>query len=174
MKKQYKVELTAKEQKQLEKLIEQGREKARKIKRAQILLRAAEGKKDREIADWIGVTAGTVQRIRKRYATEGLSSALEEKARSGRPIGIEAESRAKITALACTDAPQGRARWTLRLLAEKAVEVEYIERISHQSVDNILKKRIKAPPQEPGVYRAVDAPFLVADGTHSVPVCPAV
>ena len=140
MKKQYKVELKEEEQNQLRKMTEQGSEKGRKIKRAQILLLADKGKKDQQIAEWLDVTAGTVQRIRKRYATAGLESAIEEKARSGRPIGIKAETRAKITALACTDAPEGRARWTLRLLADKVVELEYIERISHQSVDNILKK----------------------------------
>jgi len=140
MKKQYKVELKEEERKQLQRMTEKGVEKVRKINRAQILLLADKEKKDEEIAEWIGVTAGTVQRIRKRYATEGLESAIGEKARSGRPIGIKAETRAKITALACTDAPEGRARWTLRLLAEKVVELEYIEQISHQSVDNILKK----------------------------------
>ena len=86
------------------------------------------------------MTTGTVQRIRKRYATAGLESALAEKARSGRPVEIKAETRAKITALACTQTPERRARWTLRLLADKAVEPDYTQSISHQSVDNILKK----------------------------------
>jgi transposase len=140
MKKQYKVELTDEERNQLRQMTKKGSEKGRKIKRAQILLQADKGKTDQQIAEWIDVTAGTVQRIRKRYATEGWQSAIGEKARSGRPVGISAETRAKITALACTKAPEGRTRWTLRLLADKVVELEYIERISHQSVDNILKK----------------------------------
>ena len=140
MKKQYNVDLKDEERSQLKKMTEKGSEKGRKIKRAQILLLADKGKKDQEIAEWIDVTTGTVQRIRKRYATAGLQSALEEKARSGRPVEIKAETRAKITALACTNAPQGRARWTLRLLANKAVELEFTESISHQRVDNILKK----------------------------------
>ena len=140
MKKQYTVDLKDEERSQLKKMTEKGSEKGRKIKRAQILLLADKGKKDQEIAEWIDVTTGTVQRIRKRYATAGLASALEEKARSGRPVEIKAETRAKITALACTNAPAGRARWTLRLLANKAVELEFTESISHQSVDNILKK----------------------------------
>ena len=140
MGKQYKVELKEEERHELKRMTEKGVEKVRKINRAQVLLLADKEKKDKEIAEWIGVTTGTVQRIRRRYATEGLASAIGEKARSGRPIEIKAETRAKITALACTDAPAGRARWTLRLLAEKVVELEYIESISHQSVDNILKK----------------------------------
>lgn len=140
MKKQYKVDLKEEERSLLQKMTEKGSEKGRKIKRGQILLLADKGKKDKEIAEWIDVTVGTVQRIRKRYATEGLESAIEEQARSGRPVGIKAETRAKITALACTKAPEGRERWTLRLLADKVVELEYIESISHQSIDNILKK----------------------------------
>jgi transposase len=140
MKKQYNVKLNDKERSQLKKMTEKGSEKGRKIKRAQILLLADKGKKDQEVAEWIDVTTGTVQRIRKRYATEGLERAIGEKSRSGRPVEIKAETRAKITALACTKAPAGRTRWTLRLLADKAVELEYTERISHQSVDNILKK----------------------------------
>ncbi len=79
MKKQYTVELKKEERSQLKKMTEKGSEKGRKIKRAQILLLADKGKKDQEIAEWIGVTAGTVQRIRKRYATQGLESAIEEK-----------------------------------------------------------------------------------------------
>lgn len=145
MRKQYKVELSKEERSQLKRMTEQGVEKVRKVKRAHILLLADEGKKDKEIAERAGVTEGTVQRIRKRYASEGLATALEEKARSGRPVGIRAETRAKITALACSKAPEGRSRWTLRLLADKVVELEYIESISHQSVDNILKKNELKP-----------------------------
>ena len=124
MRKQYKVELSKEERSQLKRMTEQGVEKVRKVKRAHILLLADEGKKDKEIAERAGVTEGTVQRIRKRYASEGLATALEEKARSGRPVGIRAETRAKITALACSKAPEGRSRWTLRLLADKVVELE--------------------------------------------------
>ena len=105
MKKQYTVELKDEERSQLKKMTEKGSEKGRKIKRAQILLLADKGKKDQEISEWIDVTTGTVQRIRKRYATEGMENAIGEKARSGRPVEIKAETKAKITALACTEAP---------------------------------------------------------------------
>ena len=140
MKKQYKVELSQEERSQRTRLTTQGTEKVRKVKPAKILLLADEGKKDEEIAERVEVSVGTVERIRKRYAQEGLEGAVNEKPRSGRPIGISAQTRAKITALACTDAPEGRARWTLRLLADKVVELEYIDSISYQSVRNILKK----------------------------------
>ena len=107
---------------------------------AKILLLADEGKKDKEIAERVEVSVGTVERIRKRYGQEGLEAAVNEKPRSGRPIGISAQTRAKVTALACTKAPEGRSKWTLRLLADKVVELEYIDSISYQSVRNILKK----------------------------------
>jgi transposase len=140
MKKQYKIELSQEERSQLKRLTTQGTEKVRKVKRAKILLQADEGKKDKEIAERVEVSVGTVERIRKRYAQEGLEGAVNEKPRSGRPIGISAQTRAKITALACTKAPEGRSKWTLRLLADKVVELEYIDSISYQSVRNILKK----------------------------------
>lgn len=140
MKKQYKVELSQEERSQLNRLTTQGTEKVRKVKRAKILLLADEGKKDQEIAERVEVSVGTVERIRKRYAQAGLEGAVNEKPRSGRPIGISAQTRAKVTALACTKAPEGRSKWTLRLLADKVVELEYIDSISYQSVRNILKK----------------------------------
>jgi len=140
MKKQYKIELSQQERNQLTKLTRQGTEKVRKVKRAKILLLADEGKKDKEIAERVEVSVGTVERIRKRYAQEGLAGAVNEKPRSGRPISISAQTRAKVTALACTKAPEGRSQWTLRMLADKMVELEYIDSISYQSVRNILKK----------------------------------
>jgi len=140
MKKQYKVELKDEERSQLERLTRQGTEKVRKVKRAKILLLADGGKKDQEIVERVEVSESTVERIRKRYAQAGLEAAVSEKSRSGRPIGISAQTRAKVTALACTNAPEGRSKWTLRLLADKVVELEYIDSISYQSVRNILKK----------------------------------
>ena len=140
MKKEYKIELSQEERNQLKKLTTQGTEKVRKVKRAKILLLADEGEKDKKIAERVEVSVGTVERIRKRYGQEGLEEAVNEKPRSGRPIGISAQTRAKVTALACTKAPAGRSKWTLRLLADKVVELEYIDSISYQSVRNILKK----------------------------------
>ena len=140
MKKQYKIELSQEARSQLTRLTRQGTEKVRKVKRAKILLLADEGKKDKEIAERVEVSVGTVERIRKRYAQQGLEAAISEKPRSGRPMGISAQTRAKVTALACTKAPEGRSKWTLRLLADKVVELEYIDSISYQSVRNILKK----------------------------------
>lgn len=140
MKKIHKVNLSSEERSELIELTMSGKAKVRQVKRAQILLHAHKGKIDKEIAEAIGTSLATVQRIRQKYATEGLKSALTEKPRSGRPIGIDGKTRAKVTALACTKAPEGRSDWTLRLIAEKVVELEYIDAISYQTVRNILKK----------------------------------
>lgn len=140
MKKIHKVNLSSEERSELIELTMSGKAKVRQLKRAQILLHAHKGKIDKEIAEAVGTSLATVQRIRQKYATESLKSALTEKPRSGRPIGIDGKTRAKVTALACTEAPEGRSDWTLRLIAEKVVELEYIDAISYQTVRNILKK----------------------------------
>ena len=82
----------------------------------------------------------TVFNIKRRYLSEGLATALHDKPRSGKPARISGESRARITALACSQAPEGHARWTLRLLADKAVELGFVESISHNTVKEVLKK----------------------------------
>jgi transposase len=116
-------------------LTSKGKESARKIKRANILLRANEGKKDKEIAEIVKTSRSTIERIRKRFVKEGLESALEEKPRPGEPKKIDGRAEAEIITLACSNPPEGRAKWTLRLLADK---VEFS--VSHVSVYNTLKK----------------------------------
>jgi transposase len=95
---------------------------------------------DQEIAEKLDSSQATVERTRQRYTEGGLAAALHEQPRSGRPPGISGETRAKITALACTTPPPGYARWSLRLLADKAVALELIDTISHDAVGTILKK----------------------------------
>jgi transposase len=92
------------------------------------------------IAATLQVTAATVYNLKRRYLADGLATALHDKPRSGRPVEILGVQRAKITALACSTAPAGHARWTLRLLADKAVEPGLVESISHNAVKEILKK----------------------------------
>ncbi len=94
------------------------------------------------IADLLKVGIATVYNIQKRFLDEGLGAALCDKPRSGKPLAIKSEEKARITALACSDAPAGYARWTLRLLADKAVEMNYIDSISHMEVSRILKKTL--------------------------------
>ena len=112
----------------------------RVYKRARILLLADAGLKDAEIVKSVGTSRATVARIRKRYGEEKARGAIAEKPRPGRPSVFDGQTRAKITALACSDPPEGRARWDLRLLADKAVELGYVEAISHVTVRKMLKK----------------------------------
>ena len=112
---------------------------ARKLRRARILLRLHQGAGPSQIAREVGVHVNTVYNVRRK-ATASWQRALEEEHRSGRPPEIPGEARAQITALACSDAPKGYDRWTLRLLADKAVEQGFVEEISHQTVKRLLKK----------------------------------
>ena len=92
------------------------------------------------IADTLGLSVATVYNRKRRYLTMGLDAALTDKPRSGKPAAIDGTARAKITALACSTAPDGHARWTLRLLADTAVELGFVEDISHTTVRQMLKK----------------------------------
>lgn len=139
-KKLYEVKLTSEERQELKRVTSKGEVQVRVYKRARILLLADEGFKDAEIMMQTGSSRATVTRIRERYAHEGARGAIAEKPRSGRPSIFSGETRAKITALACSSPPEGRARWDLRLLADKAVELAYAEDISHETVRGMLKK----------------------------------
>lgn len=138
-KKLYEVKLSEAERQELEDLTSKGEVQVRVYKRACVLLLADEGYKDAEITERVGTSRTTVSRIRQRYIEEGLE-AIAEGARPGRPSIFDGETRAKITALACSDAPSGYSQWSLRLLADKAVELGYVETISHEGVSEILKK----------------------------------
>ena len=91
------------------------------------------------MAETVGATIQSVSTWAKKYREMGLVG-LEDKPIPGRPIRISGEERARITALACSDAPEGYSQWSLRLLAEKAVELELVEEVSHTQVKRILKK----------------------------------
>lgn len=141
----YSVKLTKEERSELAGLTIAGKIGVRKLNRVKILLLADENhengnKTDKEIAEKLDVSEATIIRIRRKYVEEGLELSLEEKPRSGRPPGISGEERAMVTALACSDAPEGFGRWSLRLLADKVVELELVDSISHSSVGKILKK----------------------------------
>ena len=123
-KKLYEVKLSKEERQELEGLTGKGEVQVRMYKRARILLLADEGLRNAEIVKRVGVSRTTVSRIQQRYGVEG-TGAVTERARPGRPSIFGGKTRAKITALACSDAPEGRSRWTLRLLADKAVELGF-------------------------------------------------
>jgi transposase len=88
----------------------------------------------------LGLSLPTVFNIKRRYLSKGFDVALYDRPRSGKPPKIDGAARAKITALACSKAPSGHARWTLRLLADKVVELGFCESISHETVKEVLKK----------------------------------
>ena len=120
-------------------LLARGTLSAKTFKRATALLELDRGKTLVAVAATVQVSYPTVSSWRDKYISLGLRS-LNDAPRSGRPIEIDGQQRAKITALACSDAPEGHARWSLRLLAEKAVESGLCEHVSHSLVGNMLKK----------------------------------
>jgi transposase len=141
----YRVRLTKKQRKELKKLTHSGVISARKLNRARVLLlsdeaRATGRKTDPEIAEVLGISEATVVRVRRRFVQEGLEAALNEKARPGKPKQLSGKDKAAVVALACSDPPEGYARWSLRLLADKLVELELVDTISHTSVQEVLKK----------------------------------
>ena len=134
------VKLKKRAQQYLQKIVESGEEKARKITRCRVLLLADKGKTDQEISDALNVCLATIFNIRRRYSQGGLERAINEETRSGQPPKFKGKSMAKITAIACSKPPSGHARWSLRLLADRVIELDIVESISHVSVRNILKK----------------------------------
>jgi transposase len=139
-KKLHAVRLKEEEREELKRYLRKGKSSARSLTRARILLLADEGRDDEDIAQALKVSKSTVSRIRKRYCESGLDSALHEKARSGAPPKIDGRIEAQLTLLACSEPPDGRSKWTVRLLADKLVEMEVVESLSHMSVQRLLKK----------------------------------
>lgn len=138
MKKQH-VKLSETDRNYLQEKLTRGSLKVRVQKRINSLLYLDQGMSYRKVSELLNISYQTVSTWSKRYKTDGFSF-LEDKHRSGRPIGITEVERAKITAIACSEAPEGYARWSLRLLADKVVELEIVDSISFKQVGNILKK----------------------------------
>lgn len=138
MEKQH-ITLSEQERQYLDKLLSQGELPVRQCKRALALLELDRGQTYKSVAETMRVSPATVSNWAKNCRERGLLC-LKDRPRSGRPVEINGVTRAKITALACSDAPTGYGQWSLRLLAEKAVELDYCDSISHTQVANILKK----------------------------------
>ena len=134
------IELTKKEILFLRKFLKKGTTKARKLTRANILLLAHKRKQSDEIAMLLGVNRSTVAQVKKRYAENGLSCALKEKPRPGQPPKYNKLHKAEIIATACTKAPKGRKRWTVRLLTKEVKKKQGLRRINRESVRLVLKK----------------------------------
>ena len=145
--KKYKVTLTADERNSLQDLIAAGKAPAQKLAHARILLKAdaAPGGPawpDARIAEAVEVDVTTIERVRQRFVEQGLEAALVRKKqdRPSRQRKLDGHGEARLVALACSDPPLGRARWTLRLLADKLVELEVVDTISTETVRQVLKK----------------------------------
>lgn len=141
----YLVDLTNEERGYLLDVIHKGKTAARRVGRAHVLLRAAEGASDEDIAQTLHLGIASVHRIRQRFVDEGLTAALSERPRSGSPPVLTGNQAAFLIALACTTPPAGRHRWTLQLLADRFIELRQIDTISADTVRRALKKTISNP-----------------------------
>ena len=167
MVKTYRVTLTGAERDELAALLARGKADVRKLKHAQMLLRADEGEAadgtdggpgwcDTRIAEAVGVGVATVQRLRQRFVEDGFAAALGIY-RTGERVykrKLDGAQEAHLIALACDTPPEGRARWTLRLLADRMVELRHADAVSHETVRQVLKKRPQAAPAPDVVHSA--------------------
>lgn len=138
--KKYIVKLTAKERKTLLALVRKGQNKASVIQRAHILLKSDEDQTDQSIAETLYMSEDTVARTRQRFCEGGLETSLTDKPHPGSESKLDDGQEAYLVALACSDAPQGRQRWTLELLANQLVADAVVDAISTETVRLVLKK----------------------------------
>ena len=146
MAKRYRVTLTAEEREGLGGMISRGKADARQLAHARVLLQAdasegGPGWTDTRIAEAVRVSVRTIERVRQRFVEEGLEAALLPKpSRRVYPRKLDGAQEAKLLALACSEPPEDKRRWTLRLLAERMVELEVVPDLSHETVRQTLKK----------------------------------
>jgi transposase len=151
--KKYHVELTAEESESLDQMLRRGHQSARKLTRARILLKAAAGLSDEEIAQEVDTCVPTIERTRRRFAT-GRLEALQERPRPGRKRRLDERGEARLIAEACSPAPGGRKHWTLQLLADRVVELHLAASCSDDTVQRLLKKtRSSRGSNSSGVFR---------------------
>ncbi len=164
MSKHVKVQLTPEQRAQLEQLVRSGSSLARTQTKARILLltdrNQAHPRSDAEIADTLQVSPPTIVRTRRRFVLEGLEVALYDKPRPGAKPKITGDVEAHLTLLACSTPPEGKARWTLQMLADKLVELQLVESISDVAVMHRLKKTNCNPGASSGTVSASQAPSL--------------
>jgi transposase len=147
MQKRYIVNLTREEREGLEQIVTRARVSGLTRQRAAILLRADDDLTDLEIAEEVGVGVRTVERVRMRCVERGLEASLKRKAQENpsRPRKLDGAAEARLTQIACSEAPEGRSRWTLSLLADKMVELKVFESVSKSTIQRGLKKANSSP-----------------------------
>jgi transposase len=145
--KKYIVRLSREERKSLKSLVSSGKGPARMFTRARILLKADVGESgpgwpDEKIAEALDVTIQTIERVRKQLVEEGLEAVLSRRTYVQKVSRkkLDGDAEAHLIALACSETPEGYTRWSLRLLADRMVELGYVESISHEAVRRVLKK----------------------------------
>ena len=141
----YKVELTQSERSALIETSGRGKPLARTVKRGLALLKADAGRADREVAAAVSLSAATVARVRKRFVEEGVEAAINDRPRPGRGRKLNGKQEAHLVAITCSNAPEGHAHWTLQLLADQVVALEFAGSISLETVRQILKKTNSNP-----------------------------
>jgi putative transposase len=139
------IQLSGEQRAELEQLTRTGKAAARVQTRARILLLSSEGKSQDEIVAALHTSPATIYSVRRHFRTQGMQRALYDKPRPGRPPLITGDVQAKLVMLACSTPPEGRDRWTLQLLADKMVQLQYIDAISDQAVYYTLKKTNSSP-----------------------------
>jgi transposase len=140
MAKKYVVDLTEEERASLQQLLQAGSNRARRLTRARILLLADDDATDEEIVSALKVGRSTVERTRRRFVEGGVERALHDRPRPGKPRKLNGKQEAMLVALACSDPPEGRQRWTMQLLAGRLVELKVVDAISDETVRLTLKK----------------------------------
>ncbi len=138
----HEINLTPKERKRLLSIVTKGVDKAAVIRRAHILLKRDKGKTDREISDLLSVNEDTVRNTRARFCEEGLEAVLHDKPHPPCDTALDAQQEAYLVAVACSDPPAGRERWTMELLAQCLIEAKVIVSISAETIRLVPKKNL--------------------------------
>jgi transposase len=140
VKKVYVVDLTKEEKSELLKVVGKAEARARKMNRAHILLLAEEGRTDKAISQALHTSPSTLERTRRRFVEGGLEVALKESPRPGGKRKLDGHQEAYLVALACSDPPEGKKRWSMQMLAERLVELEVVDEISDETLRRTLKR----------------------------------
>lgn len=149
------VQLSKEEEKRIQSLLKRGKRLSRDYLRAQILLMSHEGEKREKIAGRLKCSYSHVCNTVRKYCIEGFEKAIADKERKGRPAKLQGKQRAHLIALACSDPPEGRSCWTMQLLADRCIELNFVDFISDETVRRFLKKtKLSRGKRKVGVFPA--------------------
>lgn len=141
MTKKYIIKLSNKEREELQSMLRRGKHAAKKLRKARVLLKADDGCKDKEIASELSLSVRQIENMRKHFVEEGFENFLQGRYRNRQYFRkLDGKQEAQLSAIACSSPPEGRKRWTLHLLADRMVELHYVDCISHEAVRQVLKK----------------------------------